>query len=274
MYDLPEPTFSFKSGPKMMQCTADKPVICKLSNDQQSHQPLHQQPQPQSNQQSHQPSNQQQQQQPQQQQLTKQSVKRALFVEKDEIDHAANLQLVQKQLDQLLAEDCERWNFDFKNNRPLNNVNSQYEWFVSESVLSKLDLNRSVPIDEPIKSSRPATATQSTISAVRGQRSATSNPISKQTAAGKLSNSNSTNTSIATRSTSLKRKLMNIDGTCPAYLFFLSGDAYLAGLSHLLLILPTIYQNVLVFVAPAHASRSLGFIIRSIRTRAGVLERL
>jgi hypothetical protein len=70
--------------------------------------------------------------------LTKQSVKRALFVEKDEIDHEANLKLVRKQLEQLVQQDCEKWNFDFKNNCPLNNANSQYEWFIGKPVFTEL----------------------------------------------------------------------------------------------------------------------------------------
>lgn len=228
MHGLPEPTFSFKSGLKM-HCmdSMDESVMCKFSNGN-SQQPPQQQPQ---------------------QQLTKQSVKRALFVEKDEIDHEANLKLVQKQLDQLLCEDSERWNFDFKNNRPLHNVNSQYEWFVGESVLAKLDLNCSTaaavdasPMEQPIKSRRPATGSKSQSSAILpDHHTASPSPISNK-ATGKLSNSNSTNTPISTRSSSHKRKL-NIDGTCLSLLI-------LRGLSrpfHLLLIPHTIYPNVLVF---------------------------
>ena len=199
-FSLPEPTFSFKSGlaKPRSDAAADEPVTCKLSNNLNN--PISPQ-----------------QQQPQQ--LTKQSVKRALFVEKDEIDHETNLKLVQMQLDQLLAEDCKRWNFDFKNNRPLHNKNSQYEWQpVGESVLSKLDLNRSAvdaattTMNEPIKSSRPTVSKPAAQSASRGHGAASSSICNK--AVGKLSNSNSTITSIATRSSSLKRKLMNIDGTC------------------------------------------------------------
>lgn len=202
-FSLPEPTFSFKSGHKRRSDAADEAVTCKLTNNLTTSPP-------------------QQQQQPQQ--LTKQSVKRALFVEKDEINHEANLKLVQAQLEQLLEEDCKKWNFDFKNNRPLHNANSQYEWqLVGESVLGKLDLNRSAvdAMDEaPIKSSRPTVSKPAAQSAVRGHSAASSSICNK--AAGKLSNSNSTNSPIATRSSSLKRKLMNIDGTCLFLPSFLS----------------------------------------------------
>lgn len=220
MHDLPKPVFSFKSGLKM-HCMQSMDAF-KLNGQQPSHQSNQQPLNLQSNQQSNQLSNQHQspnQPPAQPQQLTKQSVKRALFVEKDEIDHEANLKLVQKQLDQLLTEDSEKWNFDFKNNRPLQNENSQYQWFVGESVLAKLDLNRSTaavdasPMEQPINSrpaiSNPAIVKPSKSSAVVPDHLAS--PISKAT--GKLSNSNSTNTPISTRSSSHKRKL-NIDGTC------------------------------------------------------------
>ena len=235
MPDLPEPTFSFKSGHKQCADQADEPVICRLSNVNIASESQ------------------------QQQQLTKQSVKRALFVEKEEIDHEANLKLVQKQLDQLITEDCERWNFDFKNNRPLNNVNSRYQWCAAESVLSKLDLNRSCTIEakeESIKGSRPATS-KTPQSAIRDNGKA-SDSISNNTA-GKLSNSNSTNTSIATRSSSVKRKLMNIDGTC----FFFLIRRRLSRLAHLLLILHNLSKCLAVCAkqSPVHASSFPSFII-------------
>jgi len=73
--------------------------------------------------------------------MSRQSVKRALFVEKDEIDHEANLKLVRKQMEQLEKQDCEKWNFDFKNNCPIKSLNSRFEWFIGEPVLNKLNLN-------------------------------------------------------------------------------------------------------------------------------------
>lgn len=119
--NLPESIFSFSFKSSVMQCI-DQNLNDNLDdqNENEVNCKLHKQ----------------------RQQLTKQSVKRALFVEKDEIDHEANLKLIRKQLEQLEKEDSEKWNFDFKNNRPINNVNSQYEWFIGEPVLSKLDLNR------------------------------------------------------------------------------------------------------------------------------------
>jgi len=169
-FNLPDPIFSIKTMPKLVSVGDENEMSFKLSK-----------------------------------QLTKQSVKRALFVEKDEIDHEANLKLVRKQLEQIEKEDCERWNFDFKNNRPLNNLNSRYEWFIGEPVLNKLDLNASSSLNTPSISETVICNTTSNT----GKLSNISN-------ADKIESSSSSTTSniIATRS--LKRKLNIIDYFQPA----------------------------------------------------------
>lgn len=138
-------------------------------------------------------------------QLTKQSVKRALFVEKDEIDHEANLKLVRKQLEQLEKQDCEKWNFDFQNNRPLNSLNGRYEWFAGEPVLNRLDLNAK-------SSSNASTSSinQTNCNASCNSSNKLSNISNCEKKLDNESSSSSASNKIGTRS--LKRKL-NINGT-------------------------------------------------------------
>jgi hypothetical protein len=59
------------------------------------------------------------------------SIKRALFVDKNEVDHAGNLSLVKEQLRVQQQVDNQRWNFDFENGRPLSardQSQNRYEW--------------------------------------------------------------------------------------------------------------------------------------------------
>ncbi|KAK4336949.1 hypothetical protein RND71_043521 [Anisodus tanguticus] len=129
--NLPKSTFSFKTN--VMQCIDDKYNMdekekidqIKISKASLNYQTL-------------------------KIKATKNSVKRALFVEKDEINHEANIKLVQKQLEELEKQESEKWNFDFKNNCPLYSQNNRYEWFtevrkpLSKQTIENLDAKQQV----------------------------------------------------------------------------------------------------------------------------------
>lgn len=155
--------------------------------------------------------------------LSKRSVKRALFVNKTEIDHEANLDLVVKQMEQLVNQDSEKWNFDFKNNCPLNNQNSQYEWF-NDSILSNLtnldtnNLSSNDKLNLNIKKISSSTSSSSSnptlsISTIKNEKK-----ISSSSSTFEMLLRNSTNT-ITNNTRSVKRRL-NLNGMYTMFITF------------------------------------------------------